>query len=133
MCVCMLSCSLTLCDPMDWGLPGSSVHGIFQAKILQWVAISFSKGSSRPRDQTLVSCNAGKFFTDWVTYRDICYLWFCCSLCLRNIEILRVLFFTIPIKREKYMCHDFIIVNTVLLTIFPTRRTYTLMGTKFPI
>ena len=41
---------LTLCDPMDCSLPGSSVHGIFQAEILEWVAISFSRGSSRPRD-----------------------------------------------------------------------------------
>ena len=41
---------LTLCDPMDCSLPGSTVHGIFQAKILQWVAISFSRRSSRPRD-----------------------------------------------------------------------------------
>ena len=36
----------TLCDPMDWSLPGSSVHDIFQARVLEWVAISFSKGSS---------------------------------------------------------------------------------------
>ena len=41
----------TLCDPMDCSLPGSSIHGISQARILEWVAISFSKGSSRPRDQ----------------------------------------------------------------------------------
>ena len=45
----------TLCDPMDCSLRGSSVHGIFQARILEWVAISFSKRSSRPRDQTQVS------------------------------------------------------------------------------
>ena len=45
---------LTLCDPMD--LPGSSVHGIFQARILEWVAISFSRGSSRLRDRTHTSC-----------------------------------------------------------------------------
>ena len=45
------SCS-TLCDPMDCGPPGSSVHGILQARILEWVAISFSRGSSQPRDQT---------------------------------------------------------------------------------
>ena len=44
------------CDPMDCSLPGSSVHGIFQARILERVAISFSRGSSRPRDQTQVSC-----------------------------------------------------------------------------
>ena len=46
----------TLCDPMDCSLPGSSVHGIFQARILEWVAIPFSRGSSQPRDQTYVSC-----------------------------------------------------------------------------
>ena len=46
---------LTLCDPMDCSLPSSSIHGILQARILEWVAISFSRGSSRPRDQTHVS------------------------------------------------------------------------------
>ena len=44
-----------LCDPIDCSLPGSSVHGIFQARVLEWVAISFSRGSSRPRDRTWVS------------------------------------------------------------------------------
>ena len=47
---------LTLCGPMDYSLPGSSVYGIFQARIRQWVAISFSRGSSWPRDQTRTSC-----------------------------------------------------------------------------
>ena len=45
----------TLCNPMDCSLSGSSVHGIFQAIVLEWIAISFSRGSSRPRDQTQVS------------------------------------------------------------------------------
>ena len=45
----------TLCDPMDCTLPGSSIHGIFQARILEWVAISFSRKSSRPRDWTQIS------------------------------------------------------------------------------
>ena len=54
---------LTVCDPMGCCLLGSSVHGTFQARILQWVAIPFSRGSSRPRDQTRVSCIAGRFFT----------------------------------------------------------------------
>ena len=49
-----LQSCLTLCDPMDCSLPGSSVHGIPQARILEWVAISFSWGASRPRDQTCV-------------------------------------------------------------------------------
>jgi len=60
------SCS-TLCDPMDCFLPVSSVHGILQARLLEWVAISFSRGSSQPRDQTQVSCIAGGFFTVWTT------------------------------------------------------------------
>ena len=57
----------TLCDPMDCSLPGSSVHGILQARILEWVAISFSGGSSWPRDWSLVSCIAGRLFTIWAT------------------------------------------------------------------
>jgi len=54
---------MTLCDPMDCSPPGSSVHGLLQARILEWVAIPFSTGSSQPRDQTQVSCIAGRFFT----------------------------------------------------------------------
>ena len=53
------------CDPMNCNLPGSSVHGILQARILQWVAISFSRGSSWPRDGTRVSSMAGRRFTIW--------------------------------------------------------------------
>ena len=53
----------TLCDPLGGSLPGSSVHGIFQAIVLEWIAISFSRGSSQTRDQTGVSCIAGRFFT----------------------------------------------------------------------
>ena len=56
-----------LCDPMDSSLPGSSVHGILQARILEWVAIHFSRGSSQPRDRTQISCIAGGFFTIWAT------------------------------------------------------------------
>ena len=56
---------LTLCDPMDCSLPGSSVHVIFQARVLEWVAISFTRGSSHPRGWTWVSCIAGGFFTIW--------------------------------------------------------------------
>ena len=59
------------CDPMDCSLLGSSVHGILQARILEWVAISYSRGSSRPRDQTLVSCVScsGR----WIPYH--CTIW----------------------------------------------------------
>ena len=50
---------LTLCDPMDY-----TVHGILQARILEWVAIPFSRGFSQPKDQTQVFCIAGRFFTN---------------------------------------------------------------------
>ena len=53
----------TLCDPIDCSRPGSSVHGILQARILEWVAIPFSWGPSQPRDQARVSCTAGRLFT----------------------------------------------------------------------
>ena len=67
-CACMLSLQscLTLCDPVDYSPPGSSVHGIFQARILEWVSMSSSRGSSRPRDQAHISCvsyTAGRVFT----------------------------------------------------------------------
>ena len=57
----------TLCDPMDRSLPGSSVHGIFQAVVLEWMAISFSRGSSQPRDRTRVSRIVDRRFTIWAT------------------------------------------------------------------
>ena len=53
----------TLCDPIVCSLPGSSVHGIFQTRVLEWVVISFSRGSSPPRDRTQVSRIVGRRFT----------------------------------------------------------------------
>ena len=58
---------LTLCNPMDCSLPSSSVHGILQARILECVAMPFSRGSSWPRGQTWIFYIAGRFFTIWVT------------------------------------------------------------------
>jgi len=58
---------LTLCNPMDCSPPGSSVHGILQARILEWVAIPFSRGSSQLRDWTWVSHTVGRFFSIWAT------------------------------------------------------------------
>ena len=55
----------TLCDPMDY-----TIHGILQARILEWVAFPFSKGSSQPRDWTQVSHIAGRFFTSWQSMRS---------------------------------------------------------------
>ena len=62
-CVLVAQSCLTLCDPMDYSPPVSSVHGIFQARILEWVAISYSRGSSQHRDGIRVSCTSGRFFT----------------------------------------------------------------------
>ena len=59
-------CSV-VCNPMDCTPPGSSVHGILQARILEWIAIPFFRGFSWPRNQTQVSCLAGRFFTIWAT------------------------------------------------------------------
>ena len=56
---------LTVCNPMDCSPPGSSVHGILQTRILEWVAIPFSRGCSWLRSRTLFSCIVGRFFTIW--------------------------------------------------------------------
>ena len=65
-CVCVRvlsrSVGLTLYNTMDCSPPGSSVHGILQARIMEWVVIPFSKGSSRPRSQIQIFCNAGGVF-----------------------------------------------------------------------
>ena len=57
-----------LCHPMGCSLLGSSVHGILQARILEWVSIPFFRGSSQPRDRTQVSWTVGRFFTIWATW-----------------------------------------------------------------
>ena len=67
-----LSC-LTLCNPMDYSLLGSSVHGILHARILEWLTIPFSRRSSQPKDQTQISFIAGRFFTIWVTREGILF------------------------------------------------------------
>ena len=56
---------LTLCNPINCSPPSSSIHGILQARTLEWIAIPFSRGSSQPRDWTRVFCIAGRFFTVW--------------------------------------------------------------------
>ena len=65
----------TLCDPMDCNLPGSSVHGVFQARILEWVAISFSRGSSPPRDWNRVSRIVGRRLIVWATREVHIYIY----------------------------------------------------------
>ena len=60
----------TLCDLMNCSLPGSSVHGVFQARVLEWFAISFSRVSFPPRDRTQISHVLGRRFTIWATRED---------------------------------------------------------------
>ena len=96
-----------LCDPMGCSLPRSSIHGIFQTRVLEWVAISFSRGSSRPRDQTQVSRIVGRCFTVWATSWCWCsihvvYLWVksdrvVCIVSVCNAELEREL----PQRRQK--------------------------------
>ena len=73
MCLAAQSCP-TPCDPIDYSLPGSSICGILQARKLEWVAIPFYRGSSRPRDQTWVCCITGRFFTIWATREAHIYM-----------------------------------------------------------
>ena len=74
-CVCLVISRhqswLTLCNPMDCSPPGSSVHGIFQARIVEWVTMPSCRVPSQPGDQTQVSCTAGGFFTVWATRRKV--------------------------------------------------------------
>ena len=71
-CVCSVASIVSdSLQPMDYSSPGSSVHGILQARILEWVAVPSSRGSSSLRNPTLtsgVSCTAGRFFTHWATW-----------------------------------------------------------------
>ena len=69
-CVLVAQSCLTLCDPTDCSPPGFSVYGIFQARILERIAIPFSKGTFQPRDRTLVSCITGKILY-CLSYREV--------------------------------------------------------------
>ena len=86
--LCVYCCSvaqscLTLCDPMECSPPGSSVHGIFQARTLEWFAISSSRGSSWPRNWNQVSCIGRWILYLWVTQKVLSlvsiYLYMLCS------------------------------------------------------
>ena len=70
----LLQSCLILCNPMDCSPPGSSIHGILQARILEWVAMPSSRGSFQPRDQAQASHIAGKFFIIWATWEAHTYI-----------------------------------------------------------
>ena len=71
----------TLCRPLDCSPPSSSVHGILEARIMEWVAISFSRGSSPPRDRAQVSHIAGRRFNLYTTRETQCHCCCCCCCC----------------------------------------------------
>ena len=97
-----LSCVPLFATP--WSLPDSSVHGISQVRILKWVVISFSRGSSRPRDGTWVSCIAGRFFTIWATREDLFIrgecLWNTYSVPNLKLTIWYILFLTKALSKQ---------------------------------
>ena len=111
-CVLVAQSCLTLCDPMDHCPWGSSVHGIFQARILEWVVISFSRGSPQPRDWTQVSCIADRLFTFWATRENsrfylflTKYLWWSTGMpvMLQSMGSQRVGHYWATEKQQKYL------------------------------
>ena len=100
-----------LCDPIDCSPPGFFVHGILQARILEWVAISFSRGSSQFRDQTQVPCFAGRFFTIWATREAKCSLVILFGMNF-NMSDIKIVFFDIWMI---YLFHSFTLSLTISL------------------
>ena len=112
--VCLVTQScLSLCNPMNCSPPGSSVHGILQARILEWAAISFSRGSFQPRDQTCISCIGRWILCHWATREACLYIYafhfisfiscvFLNSLFQRWREVLFLKFLPLPILLPHY-------------------------------
>ena len=89
----------TLCDPVDCSLLGFSLHGVLQARILEWVAMFFSRGASQPRDGTQVSCTAGRCFNLWATREAptvvvVTQIYTFLKTHLKNVIVLKILFQT---------------------------------------
>ena len=93
---------------MDCRPPGSSVHGILQARILEWVAIPYSRGSSRPRDQTWISHIAGRFFTIWAT-REAHHLTYFLHIYFESMSVCVCVW---PLKF--YSLHKFDLSNSII-------------------
>ena len=95
----------TLCNPMDCSPPGSSVHGIFQARVLEWGAISFSRRSSHPRDWTRVSHISGRRFTVWATREG---RW----KCIWSEEVVSKITKQLSKKTQKFKVHYYEILDS---------------------
>ena len=119
---------LTLCNPMDCSLPGSSVHGIFQARLLEWVAISFSSGSSQPKDQNWVSHTADRRFTVWATmYRSSANPWTVLCQAPLSVEFSRQDYWSgLPFPSPKWidLPPRYNKVNTVIINVIIFRTLF---------
>ena len=126
----------TLYNPTDWRPPGSSVHGILQARAMEWILIPFSRGSSWPRDQTWVSCIAGRFFTIWATGKPYLgnrhgLIW-CWISCLGNRSrsfyylwgCTKVLNFTLFVDYESYLISWGFLPTVVDISVIWTKFTH---------
>ena len=91
-----------LCNPIDYNPPGSSVHEILQARILEWVTIPFSRGSSWPRDPTQVFCIADRFFTIWAT-REAHNLW-CMKVKVKSLSCVQLFATPWTIESARLLC-----------------------------
>ena len=98
----------TLCNPVDCSPPGSSVHEISQARIVEWVAISFPRGSSQPRDQTLVSCTAGRYLGE----NKYCWI----NWVMKSIVLTQV---TLSMHMETLSDFLFVLIIFPFLILFP--------------
>ena len=129
MCVHVLvsqSC-LTPCNPMDDSLPGSSVHGILQARKVKWVAVPLSSGSSQPRDWIHVSCIADRLFTLCATGEDSFFLdefkdfyVFCTSFWRANFWFCwyNELFYCFLLPHILLLCFAFLLLLQIIISLF---------------
>ena len=125
----------TLCDPMDCSPPGSSVHGILQARILEWIAMPSSRVSSWPRDQTHVSCIASRFLTIWVTREaqpshTRYYLRYILCIIKHNECFMAVI--SIHAQKSSFVGFFFLYINEHLFYVFTQMYLYRISSEPFP-
>ena len=113
------------CNPVDCSLPGSSAPGICKVRILKWVAISFSGGSFQPRDQTCVSCLAGKFFTTEPPWKSQGTYYFIIDYFIYSLLIVKALRWFFPMKLGCiYLWIHFRIVKGAVKSIKRKKKKY---------
>ena len=131
-CLCAQSC-LILCDPVDCSPPGSSVHGISQARILERVAISFSQGSFQPRDWIHISCIASGFFTTEPPGESLfhsgcinlhSHQWFTSILSHHSCKHLLFVFFLRPAILMHEKCYLIVVLTCISLMISDTEHLF---------